>query len=269
DEDADLYDADGLSDLDRELVRLRGKLEKKYQNDHNAGYTYIDPAAGTSYPLTPQMMKEWCRAMVYCQQYDGEATLNEPPNFITDFDPANRQVALHPTRIAAGANRPAGIGPPQGLSDIGHLATILTAVIGHGGQGIPNPKRIGSPVLPTPSKLPRFLQYASTDLGIASAPIFESAMRRNGFGPDILHLLEDRDLTELGMKKGDVIRLKAGAPSWNGPDARKKHMRADMEATSASGSSSGGFDPATPPSKKVTFKRRYDNGDGAMRFYGP
>ncbi|KAF7372070.1 Tc1-mariner class transposase [Mycena venus] len=134
DEDPELYDANGLSDLERELVQFRGKLEKRYQNDHNAGYTYIDPKTGNSYPLTPQMMKEWCRAM-----YNGEATLNEAPNFITNFDPANRQVALHPTRIAAGANRPAGVGPPQGLSDIGHLATILMAVMGHGGQsGVAN-----------------------------------------------------------------------------------------------------------------------------------
>jgi hypothetical protein len=58
DEDAELYNTDGLSDLDRELARLRGKLEKKYQNDHNAGYTYIDPRTGASYALTPQMMKE-------------------------------------------------------------------------------------------------------------------------------------------------------------------------------------------------------------------
>jgi hypothetical protein len=231
-----------------------------------------------------------------CHQYDEEATLNEPPDFITNFDPANRQMALHPTRIAAGANRPAGISPPQGLSDIGHLATILMAVIGHGGGqgGIANPiaiqsvsvppktparkmeeKTISSPVLPTPSKLPQFLEHASTNLGIASAPIFESVMHRNGFGPDILHLVEDRDLTDIGMKKGDVIRLKAGAQSWwNRPDARKKRSRADMEATSASGSGSGGFpdfprDLATPPSKKVTFERRYDDGGGAMRFYGP
>jgi hypothetical protein len=181
------------------------------------------------------------------------------------------------------------------LSDIGHLATILTAVIGHGGQGgIANPiaiqsvsvppktparkteeKTISSPVLPTPSKLPQFLEHASTNLGIASAPIFESVMHRNGFGPDILHLVEDRDLTDIGMKKGDVIRLKAGAQSWwNGPDARKKRSRADMEATSASRSGSGGFpdfprELATPPSKKVMFERRYDDGGGAMRFYGP
>jgi hypothetical protein len=38
--------------------------EKEYQNDHDAGYTYIDPDTGKSYPLTPQLMKECCQAMV-------------------------------------------------------------------------------------------------------------------------------------------------------------------------------------------------------------
>jgi hypothetical protein len=60
--------------------------------------------------------------------------------------------------------------------------------------------------------------------------------------------VDDRDLKDLGIKKGDVIRMKAGAQEWwNGPDA-KKRSHADMEATSASASGSGGLpdDLATP-----------------------
>jgi hypothetical protein len=42
-------------------------LKKKYANDHDAGYTYIDSAIGDSVPLTLFMMKEWAQAMVgYC-----------------------------------------------------------------------------------------------------------------------------------------------------------------------------------------------------------
>src|ERR1700733_2784536 len=52
------------SKLELELARFRGILEKKYANDYDAGYTYIDPATGDSVPLTPFMMKEWARAMV-------------------------------------------------------------------------------------------------------------------------------------------------------------------------------------------------------------
>ncbi|KAJ7903197.1 hypothetical protein B0H13DRAFT_1538086, partial [Mycena leptocephala] len=108
-----------------------------------------------------------------------------------------------------------------------------------------------SPVIPTPSKLPRYLDHANTKLGIVTARSFESPMRRNGYGPDILHMLPDQDLMDIGMNKGDAIRLKAGAQEWwKGPDAKKKHI------------------DATPPSKKVSFEHRWDDG-GSMRFFGP
>jgi hypothetical protein len=58
--------SNGLTKIDSELARLRGLLEKKYSNDHDAGHTYIDPATSESIPLTPFMMKEWARAMVTC-----------------------------------------------------------------------------------------------------------------------------------------------------------------------------------------------------------
>ncbi|KAJ7888204.1 hypothetical protein B0H13DRAFT_2342055 [Mycena leptocephala] len=287
DEDADLYDANGLSDLERELARLRGKLEKKYQNDHNAGYTYVDPASGKSYPLTPQMMKEWC-----CAMYDGQATLYAAPNFITNFDPANRQVALHPTRIAAGVNRPHAESEVNGVVNVvGHLATMITALTGGRPMAVTadqqplipaTPKSthhdtadvIPSPAIPSPTKLTRFLLHAELKLGIKNALQYESAMSRNGLGPDILHMVDGRALMDCGINKGDVLRMKAGAPSWwNGPDAKRKRVDSVAPANSqASGSNSAGSAQidslATPPSKKVAFERRYGDG-GASRFWGP
>lgn len=56
----------GLTRIDSELARLRGLLEKKYSNDYDAGYTYIDQVTSDPIPLTPFMMKEWARAMVIC-----------------------------------------------------------------------------------------------------------------------------------------------------------------------------------------------------------
>jgi hypothetical protein len=58
--------SNGLTKIDFELAHLRGLLEKKYSNDHNAGYTYIDPVMSESILLTPFMMKEWAHAMVNC-----------------------------------------------------------------------------------------------------------------------------------------------------------------------------------------------------------
>jgi hypothetical protein len=54
----------GLSKLEFELARFRGLLEKRYANDHDSGYTYINPVSSEAIPLTPFMMKEWARAMV-------------------------------------------------------------------------------------------------------------------------------------------------------------------------------------------------------------
>ncbi|KAJ7850859.1 hypothetical protein B0H13DRAFT_1570584, partial [Mycena leptocephala] len=116
-----------------------------------------------------------------------------------------------------------------------------------------------SPVIPTPSKLPRFLDHAATKLGIASARSFESPMRRNGFGPDILHMLPDQDLVDIRLNKGDALCLKAGAQEWwKGPDAKKNVVTPAFD---------GHFD-ATPPSKKVLFERRWDDGR-STRYYGP
>ena len=53
----------GLSKEEYDLAKERAKLEKKYQNDHDGGYTYID-TTGVSIPLTPFMMKEWAHALV-------------------------------------------------------------------------------------------------------------------------------------------------------------------------------------------------------------
>ncbi|KAJ7686295.1 hypothetical protein B0H17DRAFT_1204353 [Mycena rosella] len=267
-----LYDSNGLSDLERELARLRMKLEKEYQNDHDAGYTYIDPNTGEACPLTPQMMKEWCRAM-----YDGQATVKEAPGFIRSFDPAKRQVALHPARIAAGVNKSRGSATGDGVADVvGHLATMVTALVGGGVAGLgarqaqlpSTPTKapvglavVGSPVIPSPTKLPRFLDHCEKSLGIVGARRYEFAMKQEGYGPDILHLVEDRELVGLGMKKGDVLRIKAGSqPWWNGPNAKRKRGDSDAMPTA---------DPlATPPAKKVAFERRFPEG-GSERFYGP
>ena len=58
-------DNPGVSKEEYNLAKERMKLEKRYQNDHNGGYTYID-ATGVSIPLTPFMMKEWAHALVSC-----------------------------------------------------------------------------------------------------------------------------------------------------------------------------------------------------------
>jgi hypothetical protein len=54
----DLYNADGISNLDWELARFWVKLEKKWGNEHDNTFVYIYPN-GMKLPLTPHMLKEW------------------------------------------------------------------------------------------------------------------------------------------------------------------------------------------------------------------
>ncbi|KAJ6600692.1 hypothetical protein B0H10DRAFT_1824555 [Mycena sp. CBHHK59/15] len=147
---------------------------------------------------------------------------------------------------------------------------MITAIVGAGGIALhsaqvpttpkrqPGPAAItNSPVLPTPTKLPRFLEHAERSLGVVQARTFESPMRRNGYGPDIMHLLDNKALEDIGMNKGDVLRIKTGAPQWwNGPDAKRKRVDSNNSGGSAA------------VVAKVSFEVRYADG-GAQRLYGP
>ncbi|EIM85429.1 uncharacterized protein STEHIDRAFT_59298 [Stereum hirsutum FP-91666 SS1] len=114
-----------------------------------------------------------------------------------------------------------------------------------------------SPVCPTPTKIPRFLKYAETELGIPNATCLQFSMEAHAYGPDILDSVTDAELmSELKIKRGDVLRLKRGAPVWwNGPLA--KRPRVDAEVAEGEGSDM----------MKVRFERRW--ADGAQRLYGP
>ncbi|KAJ7918103.1 hypothetical protein B0H13DRAFT_1553262, partial [Mycena leptocephala] len=115
-----------------------------------------------------------------------------------------------------------------------------------------------SPVVPTPSKLPRFLEYAAQNLGVTAAPDFESRMHHKGYGPDILHMVENKALKELGMTLGDALYLKAGSLNWwNGPDAKRKRSNSDEVGKEVSN-----WTPAR------VFEVCHTDG-GLERFYGP
>lgn len=86
----------------------------------------------------------------------------------------------------------------------------------------------------------------------------EENLRMLGFGPDILHLVDDGVLKDVGFTPGDVIRLKQNLQQWwNSADAKRK--RANDVPTPAQ---------STPPNKRVAFEKRYHDG-GNSRLYGP
>jgi len=124
-----------------------------------------------------------------------------------------------------------------------------------------------SPPRNTPSKLLRFLQYAEDTLGICGVTGHEESFRIHGYGPDILHLVDNATLRGIGLSDGDVIRLKQNALQWwNLASESKKRKRPDADVGGSTRPNPG--PPRTPPSIKVRFEKKFHDG-GAARLYGP
>jgi hypothetical protein len=154
-----------------------------------------------------------------------------PPN-IPSFDPA-KQEPLHPMRRTTSTVTTPLAAAPISASEINSLTSMLllrTVQDLNSHDHIPStplplsrtvdsPAKLAcSPLVPTPSKLSRFLQYAEDNLGVDYATSYESSLRSIGAGPDILSEINDQELSRIGLTPGDIIRLKKGSVIWwNGP----------------------------------------------------
>ena len=49
-------------------------------------------------------------------------------------------------------------------------------------------------------------------MGVLNASCHENSLANEGYGPDILHLIENKDLCALGIPAGDVLCLKQAVP---------------------------------------------------------
>ena len=209
-------------------------------------------------------------------QYDGTVSVRDPPATVT-FDPVNRKSSLpthHHRRPPASASASASASSNvQGISgDLAHLSQIISNVASlaripskppttptrHRASSLSSASTIPSPARNTPSKLSRFLEYAETHLSVENARLHEDGLRMLGFGPDILHLVDDGVLKDVGFTPGDVIRLKQNSQQWwNSADAKRKRSSQTSPPVQS-----------TPPNKRVAFEKRYRDG-GGHRVYGP
>lgn len=148
------------------------------------------------------------------------------------------------------------------VSNLGHIAKIL-AILAPNTSKVSNlaPEEtspLSSPSKNTPTKLRRFLEHAEKDLGVAGATFFHYSMEDKGYGPDILHEVPDSDLKGIGIKPGDVLRLKRDAPLWfNGPDAKRRRL--------VSGSTSRARDDSVPATR-TRFEKQWSDGGRASSF---
>ncbi|KAJ8596017.1 hypothetical protein M405DRAFT_806273 [Rhizopogon salebrosus TDB-379] len=231
DDEETVHDTEtSTSELEREIARYRRLIINKWGNDYDNLVKYIHPS-GMEIPCTPAMIKDWARAM-----YDGEATTSMPPNILS-FDPMKQEPVLHPMRRATPTVTTPAAAPNaseiSSLTSMLLLRTVRDLTYNHDHVPstptplphiIDNPAELArSPLIPTPSKLRRFLQYAEDDLGVNFATSYESSLRSIGAGPDILSEISDQELSRIGLTPGDIIRLKKGSITWwNGPLAKSE-----------------------------------------------
>jgi hypothetical protein len=195
----------------------------------------------------------------------------QPPS-TTTFDPINRRASLVQSHATS------AIPTTSHASDLAHVASIVQGLVAivqpPGSRMVPStpehkPAEGASELaLPsphnTPSKLSRFLKYAETCLGVQDATGYEETFRVHGYGPDILHLVDDTALHRIGLSEGDIIRLKQNALRWwNLELESNKRKQPD-----SSGSMQPDAAPRTPPNLRVRFEKSF-HGGGHARLYGP
>jgi hypothetical protein len=187
------------------------------------------------------------------------------------FDPANRRslIMSHCHADSTSSSSPTNA---SGDSALAHISQILSSVATI--AQAPSTARLPTtltqaqdmsassmPLLSitnSPSKLPRFLNYAETHLGITNACMHEQALKQMGYGPDILHLIDDSMLKDIEFSLGDVISLKQNSLQWwNSPNAKRK---ADDRTPFP-------FD-AAPASRRIRFEKWYHEG-GAVSVFRP
>ena len=110
---------------------------------------------------------------------------------------------------------------------VGHLVN-LTSV----NRNAPVPVTPSKPALPDPQSspiphntdIPSFLEYAEQKLGVSSTQSYESMMLLYRL-PDILLHVPDDKLEEIGVARGDIIRMKKGSVKWYHGGTRGFGMR--------------------------------------------
>ena len=100
-------------------------------------------------------------------------------------------------------------------------------------------------------------------MGVQHASTFESALRIQGIGPDILPEVNNKILSKLGISAGDILRLKKGSMTWwNGLDVKRKRSNTTTSSPSAA------VAREEPAYKKVSYEKQYHEGGGCW-FSGP
>ena len=97
-----------------------------------------------------------------------------------------------------------------------------------------------------------------THLNVENVHLHEESLWMLGFGPDILYLIEDGVLKDMGLMPKNVIWLKQNLQQWwNSADAKRKRANHTPSPVQS-----------IPPNKRVAFKKRF-HASGGYKVYGP
>jgi hypothetical protein len=118
----------------------------------------------------------------------------------------------------------------------------------------------------TPTKLHRYLEYAESTLGVNFALNYEHKLEHEGYGPDILETLPDEALTtsEIGLRRGDAIRLKRGCAEWWKLEAKRPRLDPKVPEVP----DDEGLSLARSPNDTIQYQLKFPEG-GCVRYWGP
>lgn len=120
------------------------------------------------------------------------------------------------------------------------------------------------PLVYETSDIALFLHFAQKRLGVKNALDYEAVLQEAAFGPDILSKVPALQLTELGIKSGDAVRLRENAEAWWNGEARKSRKRAMQDEDEHEPSSERPQKQA-----RVYYKTTYTLGGGKRWEGGP
>ncbi|KAF8218571.1 hypothetical protein L208DRAFT_1349996 [Tricholoma matsutake] len=101
---------------------------------------------------------------------------------------------------------------------------------------------------------------------VHSATVYEESFQNQGYGPDILHLVDSATLHGIGLSEGDAICLKQNTLHWWNLESESIKCKQPNEDC---GRSTQPPAPSTPPNIKVQFKKQFHNDGGSARLHGP
>ena len=112
-----------------------------------------------------------------------------------------------------------------------------------------------SPPIPSPSQLEHYLTHTEAKLGVHHALLYRAALELNGYGLDVLPLVSNIKLTDLGISAGDVIHLKNGSKAWWNAEGKRKCS--DTSALAQVATQETHWSP-----KWVAYEKRFHDGGG-------